>query len=71
MLGVLFDSHSRVRRKYPAGKNFERGGRFDGDPIEATVEGRYLFGAAMSGAEVSWSVTASPNQPRSPAAAAR
>lgn len=36
------------------------GGRFDGDAIEATVEGRYLFGAAMSGAEVAWSVTSSP-----------
>jgi hypothetical protein len=29
-----------------------------GAPVEATVEGRYLFGAAMSGAELSWAVFA-------------
>lgn len=34
------------------------GARYAGESIEATAEGRYLFGAAMSGAEVSWSLSA-------------
>lgn len=32
--------------------------RFAGEPVEAVIEGRYLFGAAMSGAGVQWSLSA-------------
>jgi uncharacterized protein YfaS (alpha-2-macroglobulin family) len=33
-----------------------------GDPVKGVVEGRYLFGAAMSGAQVGWSLTSSPGR---------
>lgn len=36
--------------------------RYAGQPVEAMAEGRYLFGAAMSGAEVSWSMASRPGQ---------
>lgn len=36
--------------------------RYAGQPVEAVVEGRYLFGAAMSGAEASWSMSARPGR---------
>lgn len=36
--------------------------RYAGEPVEAMAEGRYLFGAAMSGAEVSWSMASRPGQ---------
>lgn len=36
--------------------------RYAGEPVEANIEGRYLFGAAMSGAEASWSMSARPGR---------
>ena len=36
--------------------------RFAGEPVEAVVEARYLFGAAMSHAAVDWSLTAAPGR---------
>ncbi len=36
--------------------------RYAGEPVEANIEGRYLFGAAMSGAEASWSMSAAPGR---------
>ena len=36
--------------------------RHAGEPVEAVVEGRYLFGAAMSHAAVAWSMTAAPGR---------
>ena len=36
--------------------------RHTGEPVEAVVEARYLFGAAMSHAAVDWSVTAKPGR---------
>ena len=36
------------------------GTRYQGQKFQATVEGRYLFGAAMPGAEVEWSLLAAP-----------
>lgn len=36
--------------------------RYASEPVKATVEARYLFGAAMSGAEVEWNVTAAPGR---------
>ncbi len=36
--------------------------RHAGEPVEAVVEARYLFGAAMSNAAVDWSLTAAPGR---------
>ena len=38
------------------------GARHAGEPVEVVAEGRYLFGAAMSGADVSWSMSAAPGR---------
>ncbi|MCA9537857.1 MAG: alpha-2-macroglobulin, partial [Myxococcales bacterium] len=36
--------------------------RYAGEPVKAVVEGHYLFGAIMAGAEVSWSMAAAPGR---------